>query len=99
MLAAFEGARVVGFASGNVLLHPDKVPSFFINEVGTAEAWRNRGIGTELTLAILAAARGMGCQGVWLGTETDNAAARAIYRKAGGRESEGFVLFDWDDAL
>ena len=99
LIAAFDGGRMVGFASGNVLLHPDKPPSFFINELGTAEGWRRRGIGTRLTEAILEAARGMGCEGIWLGTERDNAAARATYRRAGGCEREDCVLFEWDDAL
>lgn len=99
ILAAFEGDRLVGFCSGNVLLHPDKPPSFFVNELGTAEGWRRRGIGLSLTEAMLAQARHMGCQGIWLGTELDNDAARATYRKAGGRESTAFVLYDWDGAL
>jgi ribosomal protein S18 acetylase RimI-like enzyme len=99
LIAAFDGGRMVGFVSGCVLLHPDKPPSFFLNELGTAEGWRRRGIGLALTERILERARGMRCEGIWLGTETDNPAARATYRKAGGREHEGFVLFDWDGAL
>jgi ribosomal protein S18 acetylase RimI-like enzyme len=99
LIAAFDGDRMVGFSSGTVLLHPDKPPSLFVNELGTAEGWRRRGIGTALTLEIVRAAREMGCEGVWLGTEIDNAAARATYRKAGGREALGYALFDWDDAL
>jgi ribosomal protein S18 acetylase RimI-like enzyme len=99
LIAAFEDGRMVGFASGCVLLHPDKPPSMFLAELGTAEGWRRRGIGTALTEHILAAARGLGCKGIWLATEPDNLAARATYRRAGGREQEGFVLFDWDGAL
>jgi ribosomal protein S18 acetylase RimI-like enzyme len=99
LFAAFDGGRMVGFSSGTVLLHPDKPPSLFVNELGTAEGWRRRGIGTALTRRMVEAAREMGCEGIWLGTEVDNAAARATYRKAGGRESTAFVLFDWDGAL
>ena len=90
---------MVGFASGTVLLHPDKQPSLFINELGTAEGWRRRGIGVALVAAIREEARGMGCAEAWLGTEADNEAARATYRRAGGREHAGFVLFDWGGAL
>jgi ribosomal protein S18 acetylase RimI-like enzyme len=99
LYGAFEGERMVGFASGSVIRHPDKPPSFFVNELGTAEGWRRRGIGAALTERILAAAREMGCEGIWLATEPDNLAARATYRKAGGREQDGFVIFDWDGAL
>ena len=85
-----------------MLLHPDKPPSFFVNELGTAEGWRRRGIGAALAERIVAEARAMGCDGVWLGTEADNAAARATYLQGrlGGREHAGFAASsDWDGAL
>ena len=98
LVLAFDGAEAVGFASGTVLLHPDKPPAFFGNEVGVREGWQRRGIGRAVTGRLFDLARARGCQGIWLGTEPDNAAALALYRSLDGEEVE-FVGFGWDDAL
>ena len=34
---------------------------------------------------------------IWLGTESDNEPARALYRKLGARETEGLVIYDWGE--
>ena len=86
-------------ASGTVLLHPDKPPMLFVNEVGTHQHVRRQGIARRLCAALFEAARARGCKGIWLATETDNAPARALYHALGGRETEGFVIYDWDGAL
>ncbi len=98
MLMAFDGPLAVGMASGTVLLHPDKPPAMFVNEVETRESHQRRGIATALTQALIEHARKRGCIGVWLGTEPDNAPALGLYRKLGGAEV-AFVGFGWDDAL
>ncbi|MCR8724071.1 GNAT family N-acetyltransferase [Frigidibacter sp. ROC022] len=99
LVGAFDGARMVGMASGMVLLHPDKAPAFFVSEVGTAESHRKRGIASRLVALLLETARGLGCEGIWLATEADNAAARALYRRLAARETEGIVVYDWDGAM
>lgn len=98
VFATVEGV-VVGFCSGSVLRHPDKPPAFFINEVGVLEAWRRRGIATALCREMLRLVRARGCKGIWLATEGDNAAARALYRGLRAREPEGIVVYDWDGAM
>lgn len=98
MFLAFDGAKAVGMASGTVLLHPDKAPSMFINEIGVRETHQRRGIGKALLREIIQNARDRACEGIWLGTEMDNAPARALYRSLGGKEVEG-VYYGWDDAL
>jgi len=98
LVLAFERGLAVGMVSGTVLLHPDKEPSMFINEVGTRDGWTRRGIASALTERMLEIARARGCDGVWLGTEADNAAAIGLYRKLGGDEVQG-VYFGWDGAL
>lgn len=95
---AMEAGAVVAFASGTVLLHPDKAPSLFINEVGTRESHRRRGFGAAVTQALIDRARVEGCEGVWLGTEPDNAPARGLYRRLGGQEM-AFVGYGWDGAF
>lgn len=90
---------VVGMATGTVLLHPDKPPVMFVNEVGVSEEYRQRGFATLILERFLAVARARGCEGVWLGTEADNDSARALYRKVGGRETAGLVIYDWDGVM
>ena len=97
MVVAMAGHLVVGMASGLVYYHPDKPAQFWVNEVGVADDWLRRGIAARLVTAILERARARGCQYCWLATETDNAPARALYRKLGGSEETQVVLFDWDD--
>lgn len=99
LVFATIGHRVIGMASGTVLLHPDKQPAFFINEVSVVEDLRRKGIATALCEWLLAAARSRGCKGVWLATEADNAAARALYRKLRARETASIVVYDWDGAM
>lgn len=99
MVFAVDRGRVVGMASGTVLLHPDKQPAFLINEVGVEDDLRRRGIGAALCRHLIDLARGLGCQGVWLATETDNDAARGLYRKLDARETGAVVVYDWDGAL
>ncbi|MCK8464077.1 GNAT family N-acetyltransferase [Aliiroseovarius sp. S1339] len=96
MVFATIGARTVGFASGTVLLHPDKQPAFFINEVGVSENMRRRGIATSLCELLLKTARDSGCQSIWLATEADNIEARALYKRLNARETSGVVVYDWD---
>ncbi len=98
LLLAFDGELAVGLTTATVLLHPDKAPALFVNEVGTRESHLRRGIATSLMQTLFAMARDRGCQGIWLGTEPDNQPALGLYRKLGGHEVP-FVGFGWDDAL
>lgn len=95
---ALDGREAVGFASGAVLLHPDKPPALFVNEVGVREAWQRQGIGRGLLTRLFDHGRALGCKGIWLGTEPGNEAALALYRSLGGNEV-AFVGFGWDGGL
>ena len=97
MMLALAQGQVVGMGSAVFYYHPDKPRNMWINEVGTAEAWRRRGVATKIMQALLRAADEAGCQGVWLATEHDNAPARALYRHMDARESDGVVVYDWGD--
>lgn len=98
LFVAFDGGQAVAFASGVVLLHPDKPPSLFVSEVGTHDDHRRRGHARAVLQALIDHARGLGCQGIWLGTEPDNTAARALYRAAGAEEYP-FIGYGWDGAF
>ena len=89
LVLAFDGDVAVGLASGSILLHPDKAPAMFINEVGVRDSHRRQGIGAEITRCLKAIARARGCQGIWLGAEADNAPALALFRTLGGDELAG----------
>ena len=99
IVVACAAGEVVGFASGTVLLHPDKPPAFFIAEVSVHEDFRRRGLGSALMQRLIAVARGRGCKGIWLATEADNDAARGLYRRLAAQESEGIVVYDWDGVM
>ena len=96
MVLALCGDEVIGMASGQVMLHPDKTPAFFINEVGVRDTFLRKGIGTQLCLALKAVAEARGCDVIWLVTDSDNTAARALYRSLDAREITGVVVYDWD---
>ena len=97
LLFAYDDAdRAVGMISGIETTHPDKGTEMFIYELGVAPAARLQGIATALVQALADVARRRGCYGMWVGTEPDNAAAQATYRRAGANEEAPFVLLSWD---
>lgn len=99
IILAFDGESAIGMATGQILLHPDKPPAFFVAEVGVRESYQRRGIAKRMCEALITVARDRGCEGIWLATETDNVAARALYRALDARETDGIVVYDWDGAM
>ena len=91
---AIDEGTVVGVATANEYLHPDKPVQIWVNEMGVATSHRRRGIGTRLLKCILDLAKARGFEEIWLGTEDDNEPARALYQSAGGEE-ESFVMYTW----
>jgi aminoglycoside 3-N-acetyltransferase I len=96
LFAYDEDGRAVGMISGVEMTHPDKGTEMFIYELGVAPAARLQGIGTRLVAELAAIARRNGCYGMWVGTEVDNDAALATYRRAGARDEAKFTLLNWD---
>ena len=92
IVVAIAAGVVVGMASAVVYIHPDKPATFWINEVGVGDDWLRRGIGTQLMTALLEHGKQLGCREAWLGTEWDNDAARALYKKFSAVE-ESFVMY------
>lgn len=83
---ALESDVVVGFVSAVHYVHPDKPMELWINEVGVAPSHRKRGLAKQMLQTMLAHGRALGCKEAWVLTDADNAAARALYASAGGRE-------------
>ena len=92
LVIAFAGEQAVGMVSATVLLHPDKEPAMFINEVGTRDGWTRRGIATALTNRMIEIGRARGCKGVWLGTELERPRPCAL-QWVGCRRSDGRFLW------
>jgi len=99
VLAQSADGVVLGMASASIMLHPDKPPAGFVNEVAVADAHLRQGIAQAICANFFAILRARGCKGIWLATEMDNDAARGLYRKLDGRESTGIVVYDWDGAM
>lgn len=97
LVVALSAGEVVGFASGTVVMHPDKPVSFFVNEVGVSDAFRRQGIATRLIERIIDLARDRGCENIWLAAEGDNTPARNLYRKLKADETEGLVMYEFKD--
>ena len=96
LLIAYAGDRPVGMISGVEMTHPDKGTEMFVYELAVAPEARRRGVATALVTELGAIARRAGCYGMWVGTEPDNAAALATYRRAGASEEAPFTLLNWD---
>ena len=97
LLMAYDESDVaVGMISGVEMTHPDKGTEMFIYELAVAPPARRRGVATRLVAELAAIARRNGCYGMWVGTEVDNAAAVATYRRAGATEETTFTLLNWD---
>jgi ribosomal protein S18 acetylase RimI-like enzyme len=86
IVVALDNGVVVGFASAVDYVHPDKPRELWLNEVGTAPTHQGQGIGKRVMRAILEHGRALGCKIAWVLTDTDNNAARALYKSAGGKE-------------
>ena len=87
MIVAIEGPAIIGFVSALHYVHPDKQPQLWINEVGVADAYRNKGVGKAMVAEALSMARELGCQEAWVLTDKDNQAANALYSATGGKAS------------
>jgi ribosomal protein S18 acetylase RimI-like enzyme len=95
LVALDDDGGTVGFISGVEMTNPDKGTEMFLYELAVAEEARQRGVGLALTARLAELARSQGCYGMWAGVDTDNAAAHATYRAAGGNKPEPCDVITW----
>ena len=95
LAVALDGETVVGMASALHYVHPDKPPEMYINEVGVAPTYRNRGVGRRLLEVLFAHGKTLGCAEAWLGTERNNTAALRLYAAVGGEEDPEDTVIVW----
>jgi aminoglycoside 6'-N-acetyltransferase I len=96
MVLALEGDLVVGQCAGVIHRHPDKTAELYVDEVGTASTHRRLGIARLMMDELFAWGRKLGCEEAWLGTETDNEPAKALYRRYAPKEDETIQYFLFD---
>lgn len=94
LLIAYTDGVPAGMVTGVEMTHPDKGTEMFVYELGVDEPFRRRGIAQALVGALASLARERGRYGMWVVTDTDNAAAHAVYARAGGTPDEG-RMFSW----
>jgi ribosomal protein S18 acetylase RimI-like enzyme len=95
LLVALDDHDPIGFVTGVETTHPDKGTEMFLYELSVHPDHRTRGVGRALVGALADLARDRGCYGMWVGTESDNAAALATYRAAGAAPPEPCVTLSW----
>ena len=94
LIVAVTDGVVIGQAAAVLHHHPDKPTELYVDELGVTPEHLRRGIATRLMEEIVALGKTLGCEEVWLGTEIENAAARALYvRYAAAQE---IVLYSWE---
>ena len=96
MIVALDRGTIVGQVAAVAHRHPDKPTELYIDEVGVAAGYRRRGIARRMLAAMLAHGKAIGCEEAWVGTESDNLPAKALYeerRGAGDDEAEQFVMY------
>lgn len=93
---ALEAGVPVGFVSASVILHPDKLPHLFVNELATREDRRRRGIARALMQTVADFGRSNGFWPIWLAAEGDDRPAKAFYRSLDDFDERDVVVFEWD---
>jgi ribosomal protein S18 acetylase RimI-like enzyme len=86
LCVALENNMVVAFASALHYVHPDKPAQLWINEIGVSPSHQRKGFAKAILDALLSLGRELGCTEAWVLTDEENAAARSLYKSAGGVE-------------
>jgi ribosomal protein S18 acetylase RimI-like enzyme len=95
LLVALADGEVVGQVACVVHRHPDKPTELYVDEVGVTPALHRRGVARRMMDDAFAWGRELGCEEAWVGTESDNEAAIALYRSL-GQQPVPIVMFEYD---
>ena len=93
LLLAYRGDQIVGAAIAHELLHPAGEHSLYVHELDTHPNYRRQGIATLLMSELTKFAKDKGLTEVWLGTESENQAANALYKRLDPYEIEPSVIY------
>jgi len=92
LLVAYDHDVAVGFVTGVEMTHPDKGTEMFLYELAVDPSVQGRGVGRTLVTALAEVAKELGCYGMWVLTDQDNAAAIRTYEAAGATEPAAVSL-------
>ena len=94
-IPALREGEVVAQVAAVIHRHPDKPTERYIDEVGVTPALQRQGIARRMVAEMFALRKALGCEEAWVGTESGNAAARALY-EAHGATGEPFVMYEYE---
>jgi aminoglycoside 3-N-acetyltransferase I len=95
-LTVHADGQLAGTLHAIVYVHPAGQRYVYVDEVDTDEAFRRRGVATAMLRMAREIARGMEAHAVWLGADTGNDAAHALYRSFGARDIEPGVIYTYE---
>lgn len=95
LLIAVAGGLVVAQVAAVIHHHIDRAPELYIDNVGVTPKWQRRGLARRMLRRMFALGRDRGCVEAWVGTEVENAPARALYEQLGDA-GEPFMLYLYD---
>ena len=93
MCVAMKDGLVVSMCMCVVHDHPDKPTELFLDEIGTGDDWRRKGAARSLMAKVFERADAQGIEELWLGTEPDNVAARALYESTGAKGEKALIYY------
>jgi ribosomal protein S18 acetylase RimI-like enzyme len=94
MVLAITNGEVIGQVAAVLHRHPDKPAELYIDEVGVTPRYQKQGVATKMMDEMIRWGRELGCEEAWVGTEPDNAPARALYQRHA--EATPVVIYEWD---
>jgi aminoglycoside 6'-N-acetyltransferase I len=94
LIVALDGDRVVAQLAAVLMQHVDAPPDLFIDNLGVAAAWRRRGLARRMLAMAFEAGAAQGAAAAWVGADTDNAPANALYTNTGAA-AERFLMFSY----
>ncbi len=95
MLVALRDGEVVAQVAAVIHRHPDKPTELYIDEVGVTPALQRQGLARRMLDRMFALGKTLGCEEAWVGTETDNVAAKGLYLSRGA-EAEPFLMYHYE---
>ena len=95
LLLAYDQEHIAGAALCYELPHPAGENSLYVHELDTHPGYRRRGVATAIMRKLHEIARQRQLGELWLGTETDNAAANRFYKSLQPAEIEPSVIYTY----
>ena len=93
LCVAVVNGLVVGQVRAIIHKHPDNPAELYIDNAGVAPTYQRQGIAKQLVTEIARLGQQRGCMDIWVGTESDNESAQALYQSF-GLDMTDMVMFD-----